>query len=169
MYNHFVKGNYVQSFTKFHTVMYFETNPLVLSLLTDYGHQVHHYWLFIILGVLALNSIPIVIAFSGFITNEHRSETCKYVEINPAIYPHFSLLLTMFYCLILLSIIWIWLYIFMICAKVQQLKARTPVWSITKSSVTIQILQWLFSPWITLAFLDKTLICLIKELNWKVI
>lgn len=77
--------------------MYFETNPLVLSLLTDYGHQVHHYWLFIILGVLALNSIPIVIAFSGFITNEHRSETCKYVEINPAIYPHFSLLLTMFY------------------------------------------------------------------------
>lgn len=34
----------------------------------------------------------------------------------------------------------------MICAKVQQLKARTPVWSITKLSVTIQILQWLFSP-----------------------
>lgn len=34
----------------------------------------------------------------------------------------------------------------MICAKVQQLKARTPVWSITKLGVTIQILQWLFSP-----------------------
>lgn len=46
----------------------------------DYGHQVHHYWLFIILGVLALNSIPIVIAFSGFITNGHRSETCKETE-----------------------------------------------------------------------------------------
>lgn len=103
MYNHFVKGNYVQSFTKFHTVMCFETNPLMLSLLTDYGHQVHHYWLFIILGVLALNSIPIVIAFSGFITNEHRSETCKYVEINPAIYPHFPYCWQCFICLYLFN------------------------------------------------------------------
>lgn len=49
----------------------------MLSLLADYGYQVHHYWLFIILGVLVLNSIPVVIAICGCITNRNRSETMQ--------------------------------------------------------------------------------------------
>lgn len=46
----------------------------------DYGYQVHHYWLFIILGVLVINSVPVVIAISGCITNRNSSETCKNVD-----------------------------------------------------------------------------------------
>lgn len=46
----------------------------------DYGYQVHHYWLFIILGVLVLNSIPVVIAICGCITNRNR-DTLQNIQI----------------------------------------------------------------------------------------
>lgn len=130
--------------------MWLETTPLMLSLLADYGYQVHHYWLFIILGVLVLNSIPVVIAICGCITNRNRSETMQDRVNIPCHLPRilFCLCRQYFTCLnfFFSSIIWIGLNIFIICAKVQQLNVRTFFWRITALSVTIQILQSRFHP-----------------------